>query len=79
MLFLTILDSSWINSAFKFEYAVKTVEKTFAISGKDCTFQLFDKKFVEASKAKKYRFLHGDVKINFADLYPFGRDSFQAI
>jgi hypothetical protein len=73
---LISLDSSWINSTFKSEYAVKTVEKTFAISGKDCTFQLFDKKFVEASKAKKYRFLHiGSVQIAVKPLTRLGIDA----
>jgi hypothetical protein len=70
------LDSSWINSAFKSEYAIKTVEKTFAISMKDCTFQLFDKKFVEAFKAKKYRFLHiGYVQIAVKPLTRLGIDA----
>jgi hypothetical protein len=70
------LDSSWINSAFKSEYAVKTIEKTIAIFGKDCTFQLFDKEFVEASKAKKYRFLHiGYVQIAVKPLTRLGIDA----
>ena len=51
-------DSSWLRSSFRSEYVVKTVEQTFAISGNNSTFLLFNKKFVEASKSKGYKFLH---------------------
>jgi hypothetical protein len=68
-------DSSWIASTFKFEYVVKSVEQTYAISGKDCTFQLFNKKFVDAAKAKKYRFLHvGSVQVAAKPLTRLGID-----
>jgi hypothetical protein len=69
-------DSSWIASTFKSEYTVKTVEQTFAISGKDCTFQLFSKKFIDASKAKKYKFLHiGSVQVAIKPLTRLGIDA----
>ena len=66
-------DSSWIASTFRSEYAVKTVEQTFAISRKDCSFQLFTKKFVDASKAKNYRFIHiGSIQVAIKPLTRLG-------
>jgi hypothetical protein len=69
-------DSSWIASTFKSEYAVKTVEQTFSIFGHDASFQLFSKKFVEASKPKKYKFLHiGPVQVAVKPLTRLGIDT----
>jgi hypothetical protein len=44
--------TSWLKSTWKSEYSVKTVEQTFAISGNNSTFQLFNKKFIEILKLK---------------------------
>jgi hypothetical protein len=69
-------DSSWTQNIFKSEYAVKTVEQTYAISGKNCTFQLFGKKFLEEAKAKKYKFLHiGSVQVAIKPLTRLGIDA----
>jgi hypothetical protein len=58
------IDSSWIKSTFKSEYAVKTVEQTYAISGNNTMFQLFNKKFVDISRSKGFKFLHiGSVQV----------------
>jgi cell division protein FtsB len=59
-----IYTTSWLKSAWKSEYLVKTVEQTFAISGNNSTFQLFNKRFVNDSKNKEYKFLHvGSVQV----------------
>jgi hypothetical protein len=69
-------DSSWTQNIFKSEYAVKTVEQTYAISGKNCTFQLFGKKFLDEAKAKKYKFLHiGSVQVAVKPLTRLGIDA----
>jgi hypothetical protein len=69
-------DSSWTQNIFKSEYAVKTVEQTYAISGKNCSFQLFGKKFLEEAKAKKYKFLHiGSVQVAVKPLTRLGIDA----
>jgi hypothetical protein len=47
-----IYTTSWLKSTWRFEYSVRTVEQTFAISGNNSTFQLFNKRFIENSKAK---------------------------
>ena len=66
-------NSSWIASTFRSKYAVKTVEQTFAISRKDCSFKLFTKKFVDASKAKNYKFIHiGSVQVAVKPLTRLG-------
>jgi hypothetical protein len=53
-----IYTTSWLKSAWKSEYSVRIVEQTFAISCNNSTFQLFNKRFVNDSKAKEYKFLH---------------------
>jgi hypothetical protein len=69
-------DSSWTQNMFKSEYAVKTVEQTYAISGKNCTFQLFSKKWLEEAKAKHYKFLHiGSVQVAVKPLTRLGIDA----
>jgi hypothetical protein len=69
-------DSSWIKSTFKSEYAVKTVEQTFAIAGNNSTFQLFNKKFVDNYRAKGYKFLHiGSVQVAVKPLTRLGIDA----
>jgi hypothetical protein len=69
-------DSSWTQNIFKSEYAVKTVEQTYAISGKNCTFQLFSKKWLEEARAKKYKFLHiGSVQVAVKPLTRLGIDA----
>jgi hypothetical protein len=45
-----IYTTSWLKSTWKSEYSVRTVEQTFAISGSNSTFQLFNKRFVNDSK-----------------------------
>jgi hypothetical protein len=68
-----IYTTSWLKSTWRSEYAVKTVEQTFAISGNDSTFQLFNKRFIENSKAKEYKFLHvGSVQVAVKPLTRFG-------
>jgi hypothetical protein len=59
-----IYTTSWLKSTWRSEYSVRTVEQTFAISGNNSTFQLFNKRFIENSKAKDYNFLHiGSVQV----------------
>ena len=53
-----IYTTSWLKPSFRSEYSVRTVEQTFALSGNNSTFQLFNKRFIENSKAKDYKFLH---------------------
>jgi hypothetical protein len=53
-----IYTTSWLKSTWRFEYSVRTVEQTFAISGNNSTFQLFNKRFTDNSKAKDYKLLH---------------------
>jgi hypothetical protein len=53
-----IYTTSWLKSFFKPKYLVKIVEQTFVISGNNSTFQLFNKKFVNDSLVKGYKFLH---------------------
>jgi hypothetical protein len=66
-------DSSWLKSSIISEYSVKTVEQTFAISGNNSTFHLFNKRFVENSKAKGYKFLHiGFVQVAIKPLTRLG-------
>ena len=65
-------DSSWLKSSFRSEYAVKTVEQTFVISSNNATFQLFNKRFVENSKFKGYKFLHiGSIQVAIKPLTRF--------
>jgi hypothetical protein len=69
--------TSWLKSTWKSEYSVKTVEQTFAISGNNSTFQLFNKKFIENSKAKDYRFLHvGSVQVAIKSLTRLGINTY---
>jgi hypothetical protein len=59
-----VYTTSWLKSSFKAEYSVKTVEQTFAISSNNSTFQLFNKRFVNTSLAKDYKFMHvGSVQV----------------
>jgi hypothetical protein len=59
-----IYTTSWLKSAWKSEYSIRTVEQKFAISGNNSTFQLFNKRFVNDSKNKEYKFLHvGSVQV----------------
>jgi hypothetical protein len=68
-----IYTTSWLKSAWKSEYSVKTVEQTFAISGNNSTFQLFNKRFVNDSKNKEYKFLHvGSVQVAVKPLTRLG-------
>jgi hypothetical protein len=68
-----IYTTSWLKSAWKSEYSVKTVEQTFAISGNNSTFQLFNKIFVNDSKNKEYKFLHvGSVQVAVKPLTRLG-------
>jgi hypothetical protein len=53
-----IYTTSRLKSTWRFEYFVRTVEQTFAISGNNSAFQLFNKRFTDNSKAKDYKFLH---------------------
>jgi hypothetical protein len=72
-----IYTTSWLNSVWKSEYFVKTIEQTFAISGNNSTFQLFNKRFVNDSKAKEYKFLHvGSVQVAVKPLTRFGINAF---
>jgi hypothetical protein len=69
-------DSSWIKSTFKFEYVVKTVEQTYAISRNNTMFQLFNKKFVNISRSKGFKFLHiGSVQVAVKPLTRLGIDA----
>jgi hypothetical protein len=68
-----IYTTSWLKSSWRFEYFVRTVEQTFAIFGNNSTFQLFNKRFIENSKAKGYRFLHvGFVQVAIKPLTKLG-------
>ena len=68
-----IYTTSWLKSSFKLEYSIKTVEQTFAIYGNNSTFQLFNKKFVNDSLAKGYKFLHvGSVQVAVKPLTRLG-------
>jgi hypothetical protein len=70
-------DSSLIKSTFKSEYTVKTVEQTYAISGNNTMFQLFNKKFVDISSSKGFKFLHiGFVQVAVKPLTRLGIDAF---
>jgi hypothetical protein len=54
----------------------QTVEQTYAISGKNCTFQLFGKKFLDEAKSKRYNFLHiGSVQVAVKPLTRLGIDA----
>jgi hypothetical protein len=65
--------TSWLKSTWKSEYSVRTVEQTFAISGNNSTFQLFNKRFVNDSKNKEYKFLHvGSVQVAVKPLTRLG-------
>jgi hypothetical protein len=69
-------DSSWIKYAFKSEYVVKTVEQTYAISGNNTMFQLFNRKFVDISRSKGFKFLHiGSVQVAVKPLTRLGIDA----
>jgi hypothetical protein len=62
---------------WKSEYSVKTVEQTFAISGNNSTFQLFNKRFVNDSKNKEYKFLHvGSVQVAVKPLTRLGINAY---
>jgi hypothetical protein len=68
-----IYSTSWLKSTWKSEYSVRTVEQTFAISGNNSTFQLFNKRFVNDSKNKEYKFLHvGSVQVAVKPLTRLG-------
>jgi hypothetical protein len=68
-----IYTTSWLKSTWKSEYSVRTVEQTFAISGNNSTFQLFNKRFVNDSKNKEYKFLHvGSVQVAVKPLTRLG-------
>jgi hypothetical protein len=59
-----VYTTSWLKSSFKAKYSIKTVEQTFASSSNNSTFQLFNKRFVNASLAKDYKFMHvGSVQV----------------
>jgi hypothetical protein len=69
--------SSWLKSSFRSEYSVKTVEQIFAISSNNSTFQLFNKRFIENSEAKGYKFLHvGSVQVVVKPLTRLGINAF---
>jgi hypothetical protein len=71
--FKEIYTTSWLKSTSKSEYSVRTVEQTFAISDNNSTFQLFNKRFIENSKAKEYKFLHvGSVQVAVKPLTKLG-------
>ena len=53
-----IYTTSWLKFSFRFEYYVRTVEQTFAISSNNSTFQLFSKNFVKRSYDKCFKFMH---------------------
>jgi hypothetical protein len=68
-----IYSTSWLKSTWKSEYSVRTIEQTFAISGNNSTFQLFNKRFVNDSKNKEYKFLHvGSVQVAVKPLTRLG-------
>jgi hypothetical protein len=72
-----IYSTSWLKSTWKSEYSVRTVEQTFAISGNNSTFQLFNKRFVNDSKNKEYKFLHvGSVQVAVKPLTRLGINAF---
>jgi hypothetical protein len=72
-----VYTTSWLKSSFKAEYSIKTVEQTFAISSNNSTFQLFNKRFVNASLAKDYKFMHvGSVQVAVKPLTRLGINAF---
>jgi hypothetical protein len=69
--------TTWLKSTWRFEYSVRTVEQTFVISCNNSTFQLFNKKFIENSKAKDYKFLHvGSVQVAIKPLTRLGINAY---
>jgi hypothetical protein len=53
-----VYKTSWFKSSFRAENAVKTVEQTIPISNRNEDFELFNKRFVNQSLAKGFKFLH---------------------
>jgi hypothetical protein len=59
-----VYTTSWLKSAFKAKYSIKTIEQTFAIFGNNETYQLFSKRFINDSLAKGYKFLYiGSIQV----------------
>jgi hypothetical protein len=64
-----IYTTSWLESVFKAEYAMKTAEQTFAISSNNEKYELFDKKIINDALVKGYKVLHiGAVQVAFKPL-----------
>jgi len=71
-----VYKTSWFKSSFRTEYAVKTVEQTIPISHRNEDFELFNKRFVNQSLAKGFKFLHvGAVQVTVKPLTRIGIDA----
>jgi hypothetical protein len=71
-----VYNTSWFKSSFKSEYAIKTVEQTIPISNRNEDFELFNKRFVNNSLAKGFKFLHiGAVQVAVKPLTRLGIDA----
>ena len=53
-----VYQTSWVQSTFRTEYKVKTVERAYAISKNKEHYYLFNKKAIKSFKDKGYKFLH---------------------
>jgi hypothetical protein len=72
-----IYTTSWLKSTWRSKYSIRTIEQTFDISGNISTFQFFNKRFIENSKAKDYKFLHvGSVQVTIKPLTRLGINAF---
>lgn len=56
-----VYKTSWFKSSFRTQYAVKTVEQTIPISNRNEDFELFNRRFVNQSLAKGFKFLHVEL------------------
>jgi hypothetical protein len=71
-----VYKTSWFKSSFRAKYAVKTVEQTIPISNRNEDFELFNKRFVNQSLAKGFKFLHiGAVQVAVKPLTRIGIDA----
>ncbi len=53
-----VYQTSWVQSTFRTEYKVKTIEHAYAISKNKEHCSLFNKKAIKSFKDKGYKFLH---------------------
>jgi hypothetical protein len=62
-----------LKSTWRSEFSIRIVEQTYAISGNNSTFQVFNKRFIKNYRTKDYKFLHvGSIQIAIKPLTRLG-------